>query len=38
MVEAESVLAVSEEKPTDAIIGKEYSDGPVDIRPEEFTR
>ena len=38
MVEAESVLAVSEEKPTDAIIGKEYSDGPVDIRPEEFVR
>ena len=38
MVEAESVLAVSEEKPTDAIIGKEYSDGPVDIRPEEFAR
>ena len=38
MVEAESVLAVSEERPSDAIIGKEYSDGPVDIRPEEFAR
>tara|TARA_Y200000002_G_scaffold215574_1_gene177914 strand:- start:18223 stop:18621 length:399 start_codon:yes stop_codon:yes gene_type:complete len=36
MVEAESVLAVSEERPSDAMIGQEYSDGPVDIRPEEF--
>ena len=37
MVEAESVLAVSEEKPSDVSIGKEYSDGPADIRPEDFS-
>ena len=37
MVEAESVLAVSEEKPSDVNIGKEYSDGPADIRPEDFS-
>lgn len=37
MIEAESVLAVSKEKPQDAIIGNEYSDGQgVDIRPEDF--
>ena len=38
MVEAESILAVSDEKPSDHRIGYEYSDGPADIRPEEFTR
>ena len=37
MVEAESVLAVSKEKPQEVQIGNEYSDGQgVDIRPEDF--
>jgi len=36
MVEAESVLAVSDEKPDGVTIGAEYSDGPVDIKAEEF--
>ena len=37
MVEAESVLAVSKEKPQEFQIGNEYSDGQgVDIRPEDF--
>ena len=37
MVEAESILAYSDERPSDHRIGYEYSDGPADIRPEEFT-
>ena len=37
MVEAESVLAYSDEKPGGIVIGNEYSDGQgVDIRPEDF--
>lgn len=38
MVEAESVLLYSEEKPNDVYIGDEYGDtsGP-DVRPEDFT-
>jgi len=39
MVEAESVLAMSNEKPDGITIGSEYSDGQgVDIRPEDFVR
>lgn len=38
MVEAESILGYSENQPEDAIIGREYNDGPADIRPEEFQR
>lgn len=38
MVEAESILAYSEDKPNDVYIGAEYSDGAVDIRPEDFSR
>ena len=38
MVEAESILGYSENQPEDAIIGREYNDGPADIRPEEFKR
>jgi co-chaperonin GroES (HSP10) len=38
MVEAESILAMSDEKPSDVYIGNEYSDGQsTDIRPEDFT-
>lgn len=36
MVEAESVLAMSDEKPNDVRIGAEYDDGPTSIRAEEF--
>ena len=36
MVEAESVLAVSDERPDDVNMGITYSDRPVDIRPEDF--
>jgi co-chaperonin GroES (HSP10) len=36
MVEAESILATSDDKPSDVYIGKEFSDGPADIRPEDF--
>lgn len=36
MVEAESVLAYSNEKPADVYIGAEYTDGPVDIDPGSF--
>jgi co-chaperonin GroES (HSP10) len=37
MVEAESILAYSETKPTDVRIGNEYGDGDsADIRPEDF--
>ena len=36
MVEADSVLAVSDERPDDVNMGMTYSDGPVDIRPEDF--
>jgi len=38
MVEAESILAYSDERPADHRIGYEYDDGPADIRPEEFSR
>ena len=37
MVESESILMWSDEKPTGAVFGKEYTDGQgVDIRPEDF--
>ena len=36
MVERESVLAVSDTKPEDVNMGITYSDGPADIRPEDF--
>lgn len=36
MVEAESVLAYSKEKPNDYQIGAEYTDGPADIDPSSF--
>ena len=36
MVEAESILAVSDSKPEDIRMGITYSDGPADIRPEDF--
>ena len=36
MVEAESVLAYSDENPTDVSIGQEFSNGPAEIRPESF--
>lgn len=37
MVECESVLGYSDEKPNELQMGSEYSDGQgVDIRPEEF--
>lgn len=37
MVEAESILAYADEKPNDAYIGAEYTNGQgVDIRPEDF--
>ena len=38
MVEAESILAYSDERPSDHSIGFEYDDRPADIRPEEFSR
>lgn len=36
MVEAESILAYSEEKPSDISIGSEYTDGPAEVKPESF--
>lgn len=37
MVENESILALSNEKPDDVILGNEYSNGDTaDIRPEDF--
>lgn len=36
MVEAESVLAYSDEKPDGLRIGAEHTDGPVDIDPSAF--
>jgi co-chaperonin GroES (HSP10) len=37
MVEAESILAVSDEKPDDVTLGKEYNDGAhADIDPQQF--
>lgn len=36
MVEAESILAYSDEKPSGVQIGAEYTDGPVDIDPSSF--
>lgn len=38
MVESESVLATSNEKPKGIQIGAEYTDGPVDIDPSSFVR
>lgn len=39
MVEAESVLAMSDEKPNGVSMGSEYENGAgVDIRPEDFMR
>ena len=38
MVEAESILAYSDERPSDHSIGYGYDDGPADIRPEEFSQ
>ena len=38
MVEAESILAYSDEKPDGVSIGAEYADGPADINPESFMR
>jgi len=38
-VEVESILAVSDERPTDAYIGQEYGHGSsATIRPEDFVR
>lgn len=37
MVDPTGILAYSDEKPNDVVIGQEYSDGPVDINPEMFT-
>jgi len=36
MVEAESILGFSKEKPNDVHFGTEYSDGPAEIKPESF--
>jgi len=36
MVEAESILAYSDEKPDGVQIGREFSDGPADIDPSSF--
>lgn len=36
MVEAESILAYSKDKPNDSQIGAEYSDGPATIDPGSF--
>jgi len=36
MVETESILAMSDEKPSGVQIGKEFSDGPADIDPSSF--
>lgn len=38
MVEAESILAYSKEKPNGVYIGSEYSDGPASIDPGSFVR
>lgn len=39
MIDADCILAYSNEKPNDVYIGAEYSNGSgVDIRPEDFTR
>ena len=39
MVEAESILAMSDEKPNGVSMGSEYENGAgVDIRPEDFMR
>jgi co-chaperonin GroES (HSP10) len=39
MIETESILGWSKEKPEGVILGKEYTDGQgVDIRPEDFVR
>lgn len=36
MVETKAMLCISDEKPNTSYLGKEFSDGPADIRPEEF--
>lgn len=39
MVEAESILGFSEEKPNDIQIGQEYSNGDgIDVRPDDFVK
>lgn len=38
MVEAESILAYSDEKPNDVYIGAEYESGPASHKPEDFVR
>jgi co-chaperonin GroES (HSP10) len=39
MVEAESILAVSDTKPDGAVIGKEYADGEhATVNPQDFVR
>jgi hypothetical protein len=39
MVESESILAYSDEKPSDIYIGAEYDNGAgVDIRPDDFIK
>jgi len=39
MVEAESILAYSDEKPDDVFIGAEYDNGSsIDIRPDDFVK
>jgi co-chaperonin GroES (HSP10) len=36
MIDPDGILAYSNEKPEGLQLGNEYSDGPVDIRPEDF--
>ena len=38
MVEAESVLALSKEKPADVQLGEEYESAPSSHKPEDFVR
>ena len=37
-VEVKSIIAVSDEKVIDVVLGKEYDNSPAKIRPEEFAR
>lgn len=36
MVENKAMLCITDEKPNEAYIGREFTDGPATIRPEEF--
>lgn len=36
MIETKAMLCISDDKPDTNYIGKEFSDGPAEIRPEEF--